>query len=643
VFDSLFSPARLGNLSLDNRVVMAPMATHFAGEDGRVSERLMAYYKARVAGGVGLIISESNYILPEGRGGKRRLGLCDDSFIEGHARMVNAIHCMGGRVCAQLHHGGKTVSPSVVGQFPVSASSVPLKGIGEPYIGVIPRKLSVDEIRTIIDAYGQAAARAKRAGFDAIQIHAAHGYLLHQFLSPLTNKRNDAFGGDANRRMRLILEVVDSVRRQVGADLPIMVRLSALEHSDGGYGFDFIVDLCRRLENAGVDEIGVSKGNYDELEWLTAPAATVDGYLATTAQVLKQEVGITIGVVGKIRTPQMADQIIREGHADLVYLGRALLADPLWPAKARAGKPEEIRYCISCNKGCIGRLFAGLDITCAINAAVGRESEEFPEPSPRKRVMVVGGGPAGLEFARVASERGHKVILFEETEALGGQLRVASKAPYKSTLMEFIEFLTRQALANGTEIIKSTSVDGKTVRESGCDVLVLASGSQPIIPDLPGAGLPSVSTAVDILNGKPVSAQSVAVVGGGLVGCEVAEFLADQGKNVVLIELLEEVLAGEECISKKTLLLRLCDKGVAIRVNTNVVSIAPGNLVLDVQGRCESISVDMVVLAIGSKPRRDLLKEIVVSGIKIYVIGDASGPGDVLKAIHEAFDTAHKI
>lgn len=320
-YSKLFSPITLGSLKLSNRIVMAPMATNFSTTTGQVTDRQINYYVERAKGGVGLIITESNYVSLEGRGSIRRLGLTSDDNLKEHKKLVEAIHRLGVPVCAQLHHAGSTAPFSAIGQYPVSCSATILPTKGQPFVGVIPRALTVEEIRDLVIAFGAAARRAKEAGFDAVQVHAAHGYLINQFLSPRYNKRTDSYGGSSRNRMRFLLEIIDEIRAQVGPDYPILVRLSAEEYIDGGYGLDFIVEVVRELENYGVSEVSLSCGNYEQLEQIAPVPPYPEGCYSTYSEQVKRVTKVPVGVVGRIRTPELAEEILRSGKADLVYLG----------------------------------------------------------------------------------------------------------------------------------------------------------------------------------------------------------------------------------------------------------------------------------------------------------------------------------
>jgi 2,4-dienoyl-CoA reductase-like NADH-dependent reductase (Old Yellow Enzyme family) len=363
-FEKLFSPVSIGNMELKNRLVMAPMATHFAGPDGAVTQRLIDYYAERARGGVSLIISESNYVQQRGRGGPNRLGLHDDALIEGHTRLAEAVHAEGAKLCAQLHHAGKSADRAAIEGAPISPSGA--EGT---------REMTLDDIREVQRDFALAAVRARKAGFDSVQVHGAHGYLINQFLSPVSNKRTDEYGGDEEARMRFLLEVVEAIRREVGDDFPVLVRLSGEDHHEGGYGLDFILQVCRSLEEAGVTAIDLSgcttaaPGKPSALPTKEDPPCPLVPY----AVALKGVVDIPVGAVGRLYTPQMAEQVLKDGSADFILLGRSLLADAQWLLKAGEGREDEITHCIACNE-CLRKLIEEqTSIECVVNPELGNE------------------------------------------------------------------------------------------------------------------------------------------------------------------------------------------------------------------------------------------------------------------------------
>lgn len=640
---ALFTPVKIGQLELKNRLVMAPMALHYADAKGMLTDRQLTYYTARARGGVGLIISESNYVTPDGRGGVYRLGLYEDRMISDHRRLTETIHKAGGLIFAQLHHGGATVSPEAIGQIPVSASAMPLMIKGEPFIGIIPRKLSIEEIKEIVFAFGEASRRAKEAGFDGVQVLGGHGYLINEFLSSHNNRRTDAYGGSKENRARILLEVVAAIRERVGTDFPLSVRLTGREFIPDGYGLDFTCWLVQQLENA-VDEVSITGGTYDEREWMVSPMRVSEGFQIDQAAHVKKATRIPISIVGRITDPVMADWIIKEGKADLVYMGRALIADPDLPKKAREGRLDEIRPCIGCNRGCIDRLFKGLDVKCTVNPEVGQEAESviIPAATPKK-VLVVGGGPAGMEAAKVAAIRGHRVTILEQSAELGGKMHVATKPPFRQTIEKFRSYQAIQLAQAKVEVKINTEATPQLVDEINPDVVVVATGAKNIQLDIPGVKLRHVVTAEDILNNVVIPGKKVVIIGAGIVGLETAEFLAETGRHVTVVEMTDIVGSDEEGIAKKLLLLRLNDLGVRIYINCQVKGIVAQGLFIVRHNRADVVPANTVVLAVGYQPNRDLLHSLDMSKREVCVIGDCKEARKILEAVHEGAQVGRQI
>ncbi len=448
-YPQLFTPLALGSLSLKNRLVMSQMTMNYATEEGFMTERLIRHYLERARGGVGLILVEGTFFTPEGRGYKNQLGLMSAAHVQGLRDLTRAIHAIpdGPKVFIQVHHAGWRASSKLSGLPTVGPSAL------APYPGAeVARALSQGEIKDLIEAHIVAAARAKEAGFDGVDFHCAHGYLIPSFFSPLSNQRTDAYGGDLAGRTRFLLEIVQGTKERLGHDFPVTVKISGDEYIEEGLGIQEMIGIARLAEGAGIDAILVSAGTVGgkKLEDLsqahkflrTLPMMTDRGCLAPLAAEMKRALRIPVITVGRINHPAVAEEIVARGQADLVAMGRALLADPHLPRKAFEGKEEEIRPCIACNEGCYKRIFQQLDIRCSVNPALGREEEIFcAKATTPKRLLVIGGGPAGMEAAHAAWERGHKVLLLEANPELGGQLNLASLPPGRKEIENFCNFL----------------------------------------------------------------------------------------------------------------------------------------------------------------------------------------------------------
>ncbi|MEE8443196.1 MAG: FAD-dependent oxidoreductase [Dehalococcoidia bacterium] len=528
--ENLFSPYYIGNMRLKNRIVMAPMVTRFATDTGAASPVHRAFFAERAKGGVGLIVVEAAYVDSLGQITGCQLGIDRDSLVPSHVELTEAVHRFGSRIAIQLHHGGDRANPTVTGGSIMAASSLPESDASL-------HELTTDEISAVVGRFGEAAGRAKRAGYDAVEIHGAHGFLLHQFLSPATNLRTDEYGGSVENRLRFTLEVIQSVRQAVGPGYPILYRLS----SEGGYGIEDAVAFSKEWEVAGVDALHVSIGGTASISLVspeTSPMAIPQGYMVEYAHAIKRVVNIPVITVGEIRDPAFAEDILSHGRADFIALARPLLADPYWVAKAAKGLDQDIRKCISCDYCRLGGRF-GAPIRCLINPQVGREEwllEPEPATKPRK-VMVVGSGPAGMEVARVAALRGHQVSLYEAEPTLGGgQLALAQAAPFKEKLGGVKDYLTRELEQLPVDVRLKSMVDAATVEREAPEVLVVATGAVPLVPDIPGIGGENVVSAHQILRDEGVpQGKQVVVLGGRQVGCETAEYLALRDNSVTIV------------------------------------------------------------------------------------------------------------
>jgi 2,4-dienoyl-CoA reductase-like NADH-dependent reductase (Old Yellow Enzyme family)/thioredoxin reductase len=636
----LFTPLRIGPLQLKNRIAMAPMATHYADETGAVTERLKNYYLERARGGAGLIILESGYIHPLGRGGMKRMGLHEDRLIPGLRGLVDAVHAEGVKISSLLHHAGRQINvENTHGQYPVSASSLP-SGME----AVVPRTLKVQEIEELVEAFGQAARRSLAAGFDAIVIHAAHGYLIHQFLSPLSNIRRDRYGRTFSRRLRFLQEIVLRCQESVGKDYPLMVRISASEFIPGGITLKDGQKIARRLEEWRVKAIHVSGGTHDTVEMEIPPMAIPRGCLVHLAEGIKKAVRIPVGAVGKIVEPKMAEEILRQGKADLIALGRALLADPEFPQKAREGRFEDIRPCIGCLQGCRDHLYQGLPITCLVNPQAGIEAESKITPAERrKKIFIVGGGPGGMEAARVAALRGHEVTLAEKDDHMGGQFYLASLPGGKREIRVYLDYLSAQLKKLGVKIQLNQEVSPEELKVMKADAVILAVGGIPLLPAIPGIERENVIIAWQALSHPEKVGRKVVIIGGGSVGAETAKFLLDQEKDVTLVEMLTEIAGDAEKVNRKVLLRSVGEKGAKIRVSTQATAILAEGVEVEFDGNKETLPADTVVLATGIRPNNELEAALRALPAELHKVGDCVKPRKAIDAIHEGFKAALKI
>jgi NADPH-dependent 2,4-dienoyl-CoA reductase/sulfur reductase-like enzyme len=496
-----------------------------------------------------------------------------------------------------------------------------------------------DEIQEIIAAFGSAALRAREAGFDAVEVHGAHGYLLTQFLSTFSNQRCDEYGGSLPNRSRFIMEVLQEVRRQVGGDFPISLRISVEECIKDGYTFEDIKPILPDLVRAGADIIHASLGTHGSPGGITsAPLEYEPGFNVWRAKKVKNGVDIPVIAVGRFTDPTLADEVIGRGESDLVAFGRQYLTDPDFLIKAREGRPEDIRKCIACNQGCIERLILGEgSIRCAINPETGQESIYPRGPAAaRRKVWVVGAGPGGLTAAYEAARLGHTVTLFEKEETTGGQLRFACKSPFKGAYGEWGIWLTAQAKKIGVRILTGTEVTDRLIEEGDLEAAILATGGEKIIPAVPGIDLPMVCDAWQILSGEVGPKGPAIVMGGGLIGMETADFLAQRGMQVTLVEILKRSPILKITSHGYMLHTRLRERKCKLLFGTSVKRIQEGSVTVTCNEEDEILSpVNQVVVAVGLKPRDDLKKILQGRGIPHFIIGDAVQPRRIIEATEE--------
>lgn len=631
----LFEAISIGEMELRNRIVMAAISTRLGTEFGAVSDRIIDYYVERAKGGVGLIVIENTCIdWPTGKAGPNPIRADSDKFILGLHDLAEAVHRYGTKIATQLQHTGRqTTLVNTEGQQPVAPSEVPwLKG------GAWPRALTIEEIGDIIERFAEGAKRTQRAGFDAVELHAAHGYLITQFMSPYTNKRTDKYGGSFEARMRFPLEIIERIREKVGDVFPIIFRYSADEYIEGGLTLEDCKIIACKLEKTGVSALSITSGIYESRYRIFPTMALPRGCNAHLSEEIKKVVDIPVIVAGRINDPMLAEQIIREGKADLVAMGRPLITDPELPKKALEGRLDDIRMCIACNEGCVGNFPRGWRLSCALNPAVGREKEYRLKPAKEaKKVIVVGGGPAGMEAARVTALRGHTVTLHEKNNELGGQLLVASIAPFKAEIKELIRYLVAQVKKAGVKVELGKEVTPDLIKKSDTQVLIVATGAIPFIPEIPGVRNENVVMASDVLRGVREVGEQIVVVGGGQVGCEIAEFLARQGKKVTIVEMLDDIGMNINEISREDIKRRLEEYDVNMVTGSRVTEIKDNSaIVLDKNWKARAIGADSIVVAVGSRPDKGLVDNAARSVSETYFIGDCVKPRKIMDAIHEA-------
>lgn len=643
----LFEPIKIGKLQLKNRIVMPALNTKFATEWGAVSDRMIEYYEERARGGVGLIVIENTCIdWPVGKAGTNPVRADEWRFVQGLHDLAEAVHPYGTKIATQLQHTGRQGSSmtSAEGQELVAPSAIPCLPTGAE----MPRELTIEEIEGLIAKFVFGAAITRTAGFDAVEIQAGHGYLISQFMSPYANKRADEYGGDLEGRMRFAIRVIEGVRMTVGPAFPIILRISGDEYVDGGLSLEDMKLVARRLESAGVDALSVSAGIYESEPWFSRIFPVMgmpEGCNVPLADEIKKVTGIPIIVAGKLGDAAVAERVLVDGKADLIAVGRGLLADAEWASKASEGRQEDICPCIYCNEGCAGSISNFWRATCVVNPALGREKEYRIEPvRSKKRVLVIGGGPGGMEAARVAALRGHDVALWERGASLGGQLIAASVPQFKKQVGDLVRYLEAQVKKAGVKVDLGKEATPESVKDLGRDVAIVATGATYSVPDIPGVRGDNVATATQVLLGQKTAGEKVVVVGGGEVGSEVAWFLAEQGKKVTIVEMLYGVAVDVNLFSRFYLLDKLAELGVEMLTMTTVQEITgQGVVAVDAGKNRRVIEADTVVLATGFRCNGELAEGLRDRIPEVYTIGSCVNPGKIGDAMHDAARVARQI
>ena len=636
----LLSPITIKSMTLTNRVVMPPMGTNLGHDDGTVSPENLAYLKRRAKGQPGLIITEITAAHPGGIASPNQLGAYEDRFIPGLSKLVAVAHEAGSKIAMQIHHAGRESLFLLSQEKAMAPSAVP-----SIVFRKTPREMTLDEIKEVILAFGSAAARAREAGFDAVELHAAHGYLLTQFLSVISNRRTDEYGGASLKdRSRFVIEVIEEVRRRVGPDFPVSVRLSGEEYIRGGYTIDDMQTILPDLVKAGADLLHASIGTHGSPGAITqATAEHEPGFNVRLAKKMKEVVSVPIIAVGRFSDPALADEVIGRGDADLVAFGRQFLADPDFLLKAKAGRTADIRKCIACNQGCIEREILGEgNIRCSINPETGQETI-YPEGSAvkSKNVWVIGSGPGGLTAAFEAARLGHRVTLFEQDQELGGQLRYARIPPHKKIYGEWIDWQIDQVKKAGVTVKNNIEVTETLLKENQPEFVILAAGGQKIIPKIEGMDKGHVCDAWQILSGAVAPKNHILVVGGGLIGMETADFLSEKGKEVTLVEILERSPVRKITSHGYMVHQRLQEKSCRLLFSTALKVIGDERVEIETKGEPSTLApIDQVVLAVGLKPKDELKGVLEALKIPYAVIGDALQPRRIFEAVEEGAKAA---
>lgn len=643
-FAKLLEPGRIGRLTIKNRVCMAPMEKQMGDRLGNVSQIYIDYMVERAKNDVGMITMESTFVHPVGRGNMYQLGLWDDSNIASHRRLNDAVHRYGTVTITELQHVGRNGAIFKTGFQPIAPSAFPCAISG----GFLPREMTLDDIKAVIAQYAAAARRAKAAGYDMITLHGAHGYLLNSFLSPYSNKRTDAYGGSAENRQRFGIEIYRAVRAAVGGDHPVGYRITADEFIDGGLTLDDTRAFAKALEAEGLDYLDVSAGIYETAPMIVPTMDFSLGCLLPYAAGMKEALDIPVIATGRINDMAFAEKALERNEADFVCMVRAFHADPEILVKARKGAMDDICMCMACNK-CIDLLFTNQRVRCVVNPATGRERQMALKPArEKKRVMVVGGGLAGMEAARIAALRGHDVELYERDTELGGAVRWASKGRYREELWQAARYRIHGVGTAGVKIHLGREVSLADVKAARPDAIVVATGSISFMPSyVPGVDKPLVAPHTDVLLGRRPIGRKAVVIGGQEMGLSTAEYLSEQGSSCTIIEDSGALGADLGGVKQMVVLPRVtADPNIEVRLNTNLEQIGDDWVEVQRDGKRERIEgVDLVVFAWRRDMVRGLAEEVSADGTvpEVYVIGDAEWPREMIDVIYEGAVTGRQI
>lgn len=638
ILKNLFSEKQIGSLTLKNRVILPAMGTCMANIDGTVSQQLIDYHVARAKGGCGLNIVEVAVVHPTSKT-PGFLAIDHDSCIESLSKLTASIHEVGGKAAVQLWHGGVIAPMAAEGYEKVAPIDMPGHAKG----------LTIEQIKEIQSAYVEAVVRAQKSGFDAVELHFGHGYLPAQFLSNTTNYRMDEYGGTLENRMRFSLEIMEKVRGKIGRDYPIMVRISATEKTEKGFVLDDMKIFSSLLEARGADAIDVSIGTpRGSLQFEVPPVDFPVGFNVPNAVAIKEVVNIPVVAVGRINDPIFAEKILEEGKADFIAVGRGQLGDPEFCNKAMNDDFDKIVKCIGCDQGCIDQFMTpGKFVSCLRNPACGREaSYELKEADIKKKILVVGGGPGGLETATVLKKRGHEVMLCEQSSSLGGQLWLAGVAPRKGELQEAALQMGKIAESVGVEIRLQTKVTEEIIEEINPDEVIIAVGSEAFILPIAGVEKEHVVTSHDVLKGLATTKDKVLVIGGGLVGTEIAELCVEQNKEVTIVELLDEVAKDLGVLRKICVMGSIHKHGIKMVTGAKCTEIKDNSVIIEKDDKQEEIKdINSVVIAVGARSRNteELVGYCKDNNINYHIIGDAVKARRALDAILEGGQIGREI
>ncbi|MDK2805352.1 MAG: hypothetical protein PWQ94_516 [Thermoanaerobacterium sp.] len=654
MFDGLLSKGKIGTMETRNRIVMTAMGNALANNDGTVSQRDINFYGARAKGGVGLIITECTIVDERGKGNTKQICVYDDRFIPGLKALAEEVHKYDGKIVVQIYHPGRQGISAINGNLPMMApSDVECKVVRQPV-----QAMSIQQIEEMVNKFVDAAVRIKNAGIDGVEVHGAHGYLINQFLSPYTNKRTDKYGGNLENRMRFLEEIVVGIKEKCGKDFPLLVRLSVDEFLEmvglpnEGLHIEESVKIAKRLEELGVDALDISCGIYETMNVAWEPSSYEQGWKVHLAETIKKSVNIPVIGVSVYRDPEFANRMIEEGKIDFAGSARQHFADPEWANKAKEGKLDEIRKCISCLY-CMESLMSaditGASAQCSINIQSGRERElnDFKEDGAKRVVAIIGAGPAGLEAARILAKRRFKPLIFEKSDKLGGQLQFANKPPKKEKINWLIDYLKTQIEKAGIEVRYNTAPTVEILKKLNPYAIFLAQGSNPIMPkSIRGIDRKNVLVAEDILSGKVrLNGKKVAVVGSGMTGLETAHYLAVDGNDVSVFEMADEIGPGLFFQNLIDILGHLGPFKVKLYPKHKLVEIGEDKVIFENTETKENIYqvFDYVVLSLGRIPNTEFIDEIKSAFGNVVVLGDARQVGKIRNAMESGFMAAYNL
>ncbi len=645
-YENLFSPIKVGNTILKNRVVMPPMDTNSNNMDGSLSRKCFEYYSERARGGAGLIIMEAVSVdFPYGKISARQINMKDSKVISDMHDLVEVVHSFGGKIIPQLHHGGFMAVPEYCnGEENISASDM-----SDPFPPA--RAMTVEEIQHVIEQFVAAAVNAQKAGFDGVEIHASHMYLLNQFISPLTNHRTDEYGGTMENRMRIVVEITKQIREKCGNRFLISVRLGVKDAVPGGIELKDGAIMAKMCEEAGADLINCTTGIYLTLEMMTEGQYQEEGARLYFAKAIKEAVSTAkIAIVGKLRTPEFCEQAIKNGDTDLVCIGRQLICDPFWAIKAEVGRENEIRACLNCDEGCLHQFYnLKSNVRCVLNPYVGFEDlyqeSNVRATGIRKNIVIIGGGVAGMQAAITATRKGHSVTIVEKSDKLGGQMILASVPPHKEVLHTALEWFTGEVERLGIKVVYNVDATAEIVKGYAPDAVIVAVGAIPTRPPVDGVEKATVSW--DILENPTLvpEKKNIVVIGGGVVGCEVAHMFVEKENHVTIIEMLPDICNGQEPLHKGCMEEALKAANANIQVNAMTLKVNDNSVEYkNAEGEIISADSDLTIVATGQKSMgADLVKKLRGLGIHTYSVGDATSVGNIRTATRSGFDIAESM